>query len=377
MDGRSAEWAERFFIAFLLMIVDTIVMNSAIDRPTDVRPGESLDVERLGPVLRDALKVDGDVEVLQFPSGFSNLTYLLKVGGIEVVLRRPPFGSKPKSGHDMKREHDVLAALHGTFRYCPKPLMYCDDETIIGSPFYVMERIQGIIVRRDFPSGLSLSPDDIGLLFDRLVDVHVELHSVDFKAVGLEGFGKPEGYIERQVKGWSDRYRRARTPDVPDCESVMGWLEANRPADTGNGCIIHNDFRLDNVVLDHGDPLRIIGILDWEMATLGDPLMDLGASLAYWVEKKDPPAFQALGMMPTNSDGAPTRAEVVARYGAKSGLDVADFSFYYCYGLFRLAVIVQQIYFRSYHGQTEDPRFRSLNLWVGALADAAEKVAVR
>ena len=349
--------------------------QSQIDTPTEVRPGETLDIDRLGPFLQSTLNLEGEVEVLQYPSGFSNLTYMLKVGDAEIVLRRPPFGSKPKSGHDMKREHDVLAALHGSFPYCPKPLAFSADESIIGSPFYVMEKIEGIIVRRDFPAELVLSPDDVGAIFDRVVDVHVELHSVDFRAVGLKDFGKPEGYVERQVAGWSDRYRRARTPDVPDCEGIMAWLEENRPPDSGPGCIIHNDFRLDNVVLDPANPMRIVGVLDWEMATLGDPLMDLGASLAYWVEQGDPEGFQAMRMMPTNADGAPTRAEVVARYAAKSGLEVRDFSFYYCYGLFRLAGIVQQIYYRSYHGQTEDPRFRNLNLWVGGLAAAAGAVA--
>jgi aminoglycoside phosphotransferase (APT) family kinase protein len=354
---------------------DTNVMNDSIDRPTEVRPGETLDVARLSPYLRDTLNLEGEVEVLQYPSGFSNLTYMLRVGDTEFVLRRPPFGSKPKSGHDMKREHDVLAALHGAFPYCPKPLVYCDDETVIGSPFYLMERIEGIIVRRDFPAGMSLSPEEVRALFDRVVDVHVELHSVDYRAVGLEHFGNPEGYVERQIGGWSDRYRKARTPDVPDCEGIMAWLEGNRRPESGSGCIVHNDFRLDNLVLDPAEPQRITGVLDWEMATLGDPLMDLGASLAYWVEQADPSGFKAMRMMPTDADGAPTRAEVVARYAAKSGLEVEDFSFYYCYGLFRLAGIVQQIYYRSYHGQTEDPRFKNLNLWVGGLAAAAAAVA--
>jgi aminoglycoside phosphotransferase (APT) family kinase protein len=349
-------------------------MNNAIDRPVDVRPGEALDVARLGPYLRVALGIEGELKVLQYPSGFSNLTYMLRVGDTEVVLRRPPFGSKPKSGHDMKREHDVLAALHVSFPYCPKPLVYCDDESIIGSPFYVMDRIEGIIVRRDFPPGLSLSPESVRALFNRVVDVHVELHSVDYRAVGLEGFGKPEGYVERQVAGWSDRYRRARTPDVPDCESIMAWLEDNQPAEGGRGCIIHNDFRLDNIVLDPADPQRIVGVLDWEMATLGDPLMDLGGSLAYWVEQGDPPAFQALRMMPTNADGAPTRADVVSRYADKTGLEIGDIDFYYCYGLFRLVGIVQQIYYRSYHGQTKDPRFKNMNLWVSVIAEVAENV---
>jgi aminoglycoside phosphotransferase (APT) family kinase protein len=347
-------------------------MEKSIDRPTAVRPSEGIDVVRLSPFLRSNLGLEGEVEVLQFPSGFSNLTYLLRVGGTEIVLRRPPFGSKPKTGHDMAREHTVLEALKGAFPYCPKPLLLCEDESVIGCPFYLMERVRGIIVRREFPRELALSPDDIGVLFRRLVDVHVELHSVDYRAVGLGDFGKPEGYVERQVAGWSERYRRARTPDVPDCEGIMGWLEKNRPADSGRGCIIHNDFRLDNLVLDEKDPLQIIGVLDWEMATIGDPLMDLGASLAYWVERDDPPEIQAMSMVPTNAEGAPTRAEVVKHYSATSGIEIGDFSFYYCYGLFRLAVIVQQIYYRSYHGQTEDSRFSHLNHWVGALAGAAQ-----
>ncbi len=349
-------------------------MNSTTDRPIAARPGETLDAASLGPFLSTALGLEGDVEVLQYPSGYSNLTYMLRIGDAEVVLRRPPFGSKPKSGHDMRREYDVLTAIQGEFPYCPKPLAFCDDEAIIGAPFYVMERIEGIIVRRDFPPELSLSPGDIGGLFERVVDVHVELHSVDYRSVGLEMFGQAEGYVGRQVAGWSGRYRRARTPDVPDCEDIIAWLEANKPPDTGSGCIVHNDFRLDNLVLDPHEPRRIIGVLDWEMATIGDPLMDLGASLAYWVERNDPPAMQAMRMMPTNADGAPSRAEVIARYADKSGIEVGDFRFYYCYGLFRLAVIVQQIYYRAYHGQTNDPRFVNLNLWVSVLAEAAEAV---
>jgi aminoglycoside phosphotransferase (APT) family kinase protein len=356
------------------MIVDNRDMDSTVDRPVDVRSGEALDSSRLGPFLNEALGFQGDIEVLQYPSGYSNLTYMLRIGDSELVLRRPPFGSKPKTGHDMRREYDVLTALQNDFPYCPKPLAFCDDEGIIGAPFYVMERIEGVIVRRDFPPQLSLSSGDIRDIFARVVDVHVELHSVDHRSVGLETFGKAEGYVERQIAGWSDRYRKVRTPDVPDCDGIMTWLEANQPPDTGSGCIVHNDFRLDNLVLDPHEPRRIIGVLDWEMATIGDPLMDLGASLAYWVEQNDPPAMQAMRMMPTNAKGAPSRAEVVAQYAAKSSLEVDDFGFYYCYGLFRLAVIVQQIYYRAYHGQTEDSRFQNLNLWVSVLAEAADAV---
>ena len=259
------------------------------DRATQVRPGEELDTRRLVPFLVEAIPdLEGDLEVLQFPSGFSNLTYLLRAGGRELVLRRPPFGSKPKSGHDMNREFTVLSALKGYFPYCPEPLAFTEDESIIGSPFYVMSRLEGIIVRRDFPPGLDLTPEEVGALFDRVVDVHAELHSVDYRAVGLEEFGRPEGYVERQVAGWSRRYRAARTPDVPDGERVMAWLAENRPSDSTRPSLIHNDFRLDNVVLDPADLLRIVGVLDWEMATIGDPLMDLGASLAYWVEAGRP-----------------------------------------------------------------------------------------
>lgn len=349
-------------------------MSTRIDQPTAVRPGEALDLERLGPYLRAQLGLEGEIEVLQFPSGFSNLTYLLRAGDTELVLRRPPFGSRPESGHDMRREHDVQLALQDAYPYCPRPLLFCADEAVLGAPFYVMQRLEGLIIRRDIPPGLGLEPDAVRALFGRVIDLHAELHAVDPEAVGLGDFGRPAGYVERQVRGWSERYRRARTPDVPDCETLMAWLAANRPSEVGAGCIIHNDFRLDNIVLAADDPLEVVGVLDWEMATLGDPLMDLGASLAYWVEADDPPEVQAMRMMPTNVPGAPTRAEVVARYAGRSGLAIEDFDFYLCFGLFRLAVIAQQIYYRAYHGQTADPRFRDLNLWVAVLARSAERL---
>lgn len=346
-----------------------------IDNATRSRDGEELDAGRLLPFLRKAIPgLEGDLEILQFPSGFSNLTYLLTVGDREMVLRRPPVGSKPKSGHDMKREFTVLSALQTAFPYCPVPIALCEDESILGAPFYVMQRLRGTIVRSDLPRGLELSPEEIGALFDRVVGVHAELHLVDPARVGLQDFGRPDGYAGRQVGGWSERFRRSRTPNVPDGERVMEWLTSEIPADPDRTSLIHNDFRLDNLVLDSADPLRIVGVLDWEMATLGDPLMDLGASLAYWVEAGDPPEMHALRMMPTHLDGAPTRREVVERYAKISGSDVGAFDFYYCYGLFRLAGIIQQIYYRSYHGQTQDERFRHLHLAVHGLIAAAEKV---
>ena len=346
-----------------------------IDSATRSRPGEELDGGRLGAYLRDAVpELEGDLEVLQFPSGFSNLTYLLTIGDREMVLRRPPFGSKPKTGHDMKREFTVLSALQTAFPYCPAPIALCEDDSVLGAPFFVMERLTGTIVRRDLPGGLELSPEEVGRLFDRVVVVHSELHAVDPDEVGLGDFGNPEGYAARQVRGWAQRYRRAITPNVPDGERVVDWLESRVPADPHRASLIHNDFRLDNLVLDPTDPLTIIGVLDWEMATLGDPLMDLGASLAYWVEANDPPEMHALRMMPTHLQGAPTRREVVQQYAHVSGRDVGDFDFYYCYGLFRLAGIIQQIYYRFHHGQTQDERFRHLHMAVHGLIGAAEKV---
>lgn len=346
-----------------------------IDRPATVREGEELDVSRLIPYLKGTIAgLDGEPEVSQFPSGHSNLTYFLRFGDRELVLRRPPFGRKPKSGHDMKREHDILRALHGVFPYCPEPLAFCDDESILGCPFFVMERLEGVIIRRDIPSELALAPTDVAELFAHMVDVFVDLHAIDYGTVGLAGIGKPEGYVERQIRGWSERYRRARTPDVPDCEAVMAWLDSNVPPERERFSVIHNDFRLDNIVLDSNDPLRIVGVLDWEMATVGDPLMDLGATLAYWVERDDPPEAHLMRMMPTHVDGAPTRRQVVEMYGERAGIRIGPFDFYYVYGLFRLAVIAQQIYFRFYHGQTRDPRFSVFNHAVIALESSARRV---
>ncbi|HDM32901.1 MAG TPA: phosphotransferase family protein, partial [Deltaproteobacteria bacterium] len=300
-----------------------------------------------------------------------NLTYMLSVGDRNFVLRRPPFGRKAKSAHDMSREYRILNALKDVFPYAPRPVAYTEDTSIIGCPFYVMERIEGIILRKDLPEGLHFTPDEARQLCENLLDVQCELHSIDYKKVGLENFGKPEGYVKRQVEGWSERYRAAKTPDAPDFEDVMSWLHEKMPTDFRNPCIIHNDFKLDNVVLDPKNPLKIIGVLDWEMATIGDPIMDLGNSLAYWVQADDPPDFQAIRMMPTNIPGALTREELVARYAEKTGIAIDNFDFYLCFGLFRLAVIAQQIYYRYYHGQTKDERFKLLIIAVNVLEKSA------
>ncbi|HPI14007.1 MAG TPA: phosphotransferase family protein [Spirochaetota bacterium] len=349
-----------------------------IDGAASVREGEQLDLARVEEFLKDSIPgLSGKLEIGQFPSGFSNLTYLISVGDREMVLRRPPFGRKAKTAHDMGREYRILKALNPVYPYCPKPLVYTEDESVMGCPFYVMERIRGIILRKNLPKGLELRPADARALCERLIDVHRELHSIDYRAVGLGDFGKPEGYVKRQVEGWSGRYRDARTPDAPDFEAVMGWLAAKMPPDSPHHSIVHNDYKFDNVVLDAANPLKIIGVLDWEMAALGDPLMDLGSSLAYWVEKNDPDNLQMIRMMPTNIEGALTRDELVARYAEKSGVPVGGFDYYYCFGLFRLAVIAQQIYYRYYHKQTRDERFAMLVFAVKILEETALGVVER
>jgi aminoglycoside phosphotransferase (APT) family kinase protein len=237
-----------------------------------------------------------------------------------------------------------------------------------------MERIGGIIVRRDLPKGLEFSPEETRKLCENLLDVQCELHSIDYKKIGLEDFGKPQGYVRRQVEGWSRRYVQARTPDAPDYEKVMEWLHEKMPGEIDKVSIIHNDYKLDNVVLSPENPLELVGVLDWEMSTLGDPLMDLGSSVAYWVEENDPPNLQAIRMMPTNIPGALTRKELVDRYAEKSGVSIDNFDFYLCFGLFRLAVIAQQIYYRFYHGQTKDERFQMLIFAVQILEETALKL---
>ncbi len=350
----------------------------AIDRPTRIRPGEQLASERVEAYLRKAVPgLEGPMRIEQFPSGHSNLTYLVRFDNRELVLRRPPHGTKAKSAHDMGREYRVLTALRGVYPYCPRPLAYCEDPAVLGAPFYAMERIVGVVIRREFPPGIAFTPARFALLCRRLVEAQEALHAVDYRAAGLADFGRPEGYVRRQVEGWSRRFRAARTPDVPDCEAVMAWLERAQPPDSPQPAVIHNDFKLDNVILDPEDPLRIIGVLDWEMATVGDPLMDLGSSLAYWVEKDDPAELRAIRFMPTDVDGALTRAELLDIYAELSGRRVAGFDFYYVFGLFRLAVIVQQIYYRFFHGQTQDERFRALGSAVGILDRAARGVIAR
>jgi aminoglycoside phosphotransferase (APT) family kinase protein len=271
----------------------------------------------------------------------------------------------------MGREFRVLERLRPVFPLSPRPILVCDDPAVLGAPFYLMERLPGLILRRDPPPGLELSPAAARRLCENLVVTQVHLHAIDWHGAGITDLGRPQGYVERQVRGWSDRYRQARTADSPDGEAIMAWLDAHRPGDGERPGIIHNDYRLDNVVLDPADPPTITGVLDWEMATIGDPLMDLGTSLAYWVEAGDPPELQRLRLQPSHLPGMLTRREMVELYGARTGRDVSDISFYEVFGLFRLAVIAQQIYYRFALGETRNPRAAALGGFVPVLVAAA------
>jgi aminoglycoside phosphotransferase (APT) family kinase protein len=311
-------------------------------------------------------------EVRQFGGGASNLTYLLRYADRDLVLRRPPSGVKAASAHDMVREHRVQSALAPQYPYVPQMVALCTDPSVLGADFYVMERVVGTILRGRLPEGLTLAPEQAHALGLRAVDALLELHGVDVERAGLADLGKGRGYVGRQVTGWSERYRRARTDNVPDFEPVMAWLAAEQPDDVAT-VLVHNDFRLDNLVLD--ESLHVAAVLDWEMATLGDPLMDLGGALAYWVQADDDEVYRLSKRQPSDLPGMPTRAELVAHYAARTGLDVSGWTFYEVFGLFRLAVIVQQIYYRFHHGQTTNPAFEHFWVFVGVLEERCRRIA--
>jgi aminoglycoside phosphotransferase (APT) family kinase protein len=346
---------------------------SAVDRAAPVRPGEELDVAALQAYLGGRLPgFAGPVEVRQFPRGFSNLTYLVRAGGRELVLRRPPFGADVRGGHDVVREHRILAALHPVWPKVPRPVLCCDDPSVLGAPFYLMERVAGVVLRDRPPAGVTLDEATMRGVCLAAVDTLAELHAVDWRAAGLEGLGRPEGYVRRQVEGWTARWQASMTDAVPEMDEAAAWLAAHLPAE-GAPAVIHNDFKYDNLVLDPADLTRARAVLDWEMATLGDPLMDLGTTLAYWAEAADPPELKMFGV--THLPGNLDRRGVVERYAAKTGRDLSGISFHHAYGLFKVAVIAQQIYARYRAGKTKDPRFAGLLHVVRAAARMAARVA--
>ena len=351
-------------------------MSTREEETRPVRQGEELDVSRLAAFLRDHIAdCSGELTVLQFPHGHSNLTYLLRCGSQEWVLRRPPFGNQVKSAHDMGREFRVLSGLSRVFPPAPRPLVYCDDESVLGSPFYVMERRRGLIVRRQWPTQLPSDPELLRAMCGSLIDTLADLHEINLAAAGLESFGKPEGYVRRQIEGWTKRYRDAETEQLPEMEAVANWLAAQMPAESGVS-LIHNDFKFDNVAFDPTAPERVATVFDWEMATIGDPLMDLGTTLGYWVEASEIEQLSASFVGPSWLPGALTRRELLDRYAARRGIETFDMRYYYVFGLFKIAVIVQQIYARFARGFTQDPRFASLETCVCQLArQAAHAIA--
>lgn len=342
-------------------------MTAARTEDRAVRDEDAFDVAAVDTWLRGtpggAALPDGPPQVRQFAGGASNLTYLLRYDGRDLILRRPPAGTKASSAHDMAREHRIQLALKPVFPYVPEMVALCTDHAVLGSDFYVMERVPGVIPRRSMPPEVGTDPARMAAIGERFVDLLVELHAIDPAAAGLGDLGRGAGYVERQIAGWSERYARAKTWNVPSFRGVVRWLQERQPADVRT-CVIHNDFRLDNLVLDPAEPTRVRAVLDWELATLGDPLMDLGASLAYWIEPDEGRGAQQFRRQPSHLPGMPTRREIVERYCAATGLDAGDWPFYEVYGMFRLAGIAQQIYYRYARGQTTNPAFK--RFWLAA-----------
>jgi aminoglycoside phosphotransferase (APT) family kinase protein len=346
-------------------------MSDFLDHPMQIRPGEELSLSTLEPYLRDHFPAEaGTLEVRQYPAGHSNLTYSLQLGAKELVLRRPPFGSKVKSAHDMRREFRVLSKLHSVYIPAPEVLLYCDDDSIIGAPFYVMQPVHGIILRRILPRGLDFPAEKARSLCESFVDNLVRLHRLDYTAAGLADLGKPDGYLERQVRGWTERYFGSKTHDYPEVEKISAWMERHLPV-TSAISLIHNDYKYDNVVLDLADITKIVGVLDWEMCTVGDSLTDLGTALAYWVDKTDSAEVRQNRWGPTTEEGSYTRAEIVQRYAQKTNCDVSHMAFYLTFARFKLAVIVQQIYYRYHQGLTKDARFATMPATIQMLLRAS------
>ncbi|MFN8667701.1 MAG: phosphotransferase family protein [Gemmatimonadaceae bacterium] len=348
-----------------------------IDQAAPVREGETLDLDALRAFLaQHGLAGEEAVQLSQFPRGFSNLTYLVTSGTRAFVLRRPPFGVGKGVAHDVVREARLLTALGSAYAKVPRILAICDDPAVLGAPFYLMERAAGIILRDRLPAGLELDVPTMRRVSEAAVDTLAEIHGVDYTAAGLASLGNPVGYVERQVSGWARRFEAARTGEQPYVDRVIEWLSTSRPAVEG-ASLVHNDFKYDNLVLDPHDPARVVAVLDWEMATIGDPCMDLGTTLAYWVEATDPPLLRSLGLGVTALPGNLTREEVVARYEVVAGRTVADPVFYYAFGLFKVAVIAQQIFARYVRGFTRDARFAQLDHAVTALGETAMRAVER
>ena len=338
-----------------------------------VRQDERFDEQQLREYLRGKLPgTENNLLVRQFGGGAANLTYLLDFTSHQYVLRRPPLGPVAPSAHDMAREYKVLSVLHQAYPYAPQAFIFCEDPTVIGAPFFIMERCQGTVVRTSIPKEYADFPDAARIMSQALVDALADFHAVDYVSLGLEDLGKPDGFILRQIEGWYRRWQAAKTEEVPEMEAVYTWLKDQQPP-SNEFTLVHNDFKLDNTMLQSTNPGQVVAVFDWDMCTLGDPLSDLGALLTYWTEPDDLPFMQAVAktFMPTGERFL-TRAELVERYAARSGRDVSHIHFYHILGMFRVTVIIAQIYIRYYRGQTQDKRFAPFGVLVKNLAQAAD-----
>ena len=341
-----------------------------------VREGEAFDLEAVEQYLREHVDdvPEGELRVSQFPSGASNLTYLLKVGDWEGVLRRPPLGPVPPKAHDMGRESGILEKLNAVYPLAPRPHFFCEDESVIGAPFYVMERRTGVVLDVSFPDGVESDEEMRRGISRTLVDTLVELHAVDVREAGLGDLGKPDGFLQRQTEGWISRYEKAKTDEIEEVEPLTDWLARDIP-ESPPPTVIHNDYKLNNLVLDPEDLTNIRAVLDWEMATVGDPLFDLAVSLSYWIEPDDPDELKAVMPTVTITPGFMTRQQLIDRYTEKSGRDLSEMHWYVVFGYFKLAGILQQIYARWKNGQTTDQRFATFGDRVRTLIIHAENLS--
>jgi aminoglycoside phosphotransferase (APT) family kinase protein len=336
-----------------------------------VRPDEQLDAAAVAAYLRGKVpNSERPLEILQFPGGHANLTYLLRYGDREYVLRRPPLGPVAPRSHDMVREYKALAALGPYYAPAPRVYVLCEDLAVIGAPFFVMERRHGIVVRRTMPPEIADDPAVRRRIGEAAIDALADLHAVPVAGTDVATLGKPEGFVERQIRGWAERWQRAKTEELPTMEDLARWLVERVPPPV-DATVVHNDFKLDNMMLDRADPGRVVAVLDWDMTTLGDPRIDVGTLLGYWPEASDPPERLAIAMQPTYLEGFPTRAEIIARYAARSGRDLGAIRFFEIFALFKLAVVLQQIYVRFVRGQTKDERFAAMGESVRRLAEIA------
>lgn len=342
-----------------------------------VRAGEELDVEALRTYLNASLGSDSSsLELRQFPGGHSNLTYLIRYGSNEFVLRRPPVGPVAPTAHDMPREYKLLERVHPLFPLAPKPILLCEDISVIGVPFYLMERRSGVIVRSSVPPAIGDNNSVRRDVSEAVVKTLVKLHAVEIEASGIVQLGKPIGFVGRQVDGWAKRWDRSKTGELQQMEEVIEWLTERLPVDDGEGAtIVHNDFKLDNVMLDEHEPTRVVAVLDWEMSTVGDPLIDVGLFLAYWTMQgtETNSSLRAI----TNGPGWLTREEIIELYEKATGRGLSRIVFYETFARFKVAVVIQQIYFRYVRGQTRDERFVNLDVMVKQLAQDALDLAQR